>query len=163
MKSKNIKSASSISMLILYGILILALLFLTLIGCRLYNSFTESRIQNEKSRAACAYIQSKVSSLDSKGAVVVQKGFDGQSDMLVLREEENSYETRIFISQGKLMELFTQKDEKTDLTKAETITDEKTLSLELRENGKLLQVTTQEGRFAVAIRSGQGGSDEREK
>ncbi|MCR5666848.1 MAG: DUF4860 domain-containing protein [Eubacterium sp.] len=162
MRARSKVQGASISMLILYGILIVALLVLTLAGCRLYKVFTNNRMANERERAVLSYLQGKVSSLDVAGAIMVEDGPQGDSDMLVLAEEGTDYETRIFIYDGELMELFTQTSAPTDPDDAEVIAQEDCLKITLQSEGALMQVTTSQGTACMAIRSAKGGTDERE-
>ncbi|SDB21475.1 DUF4860 domain-containing protein [Eubacterium oxidoreducens] len=159
---KKIHSAS-ISMLILYGILIVALLFLTMAGCRLYTVFTDKRLANEQKRATLSYLQAKVASLDAQGAITIEDGPEKCSDMLVLAEGETQYETRIFVYNGQLMELFTKTTASTDIQLAEVITSEEEFEMELNADGSLLRVETSQGTAMMAIRSAKGGTDERTK
>lgn len=87
--------------LILYGELILALLILTAAGAKLYGSALMAREAHSHQRLALSYLQSQALGVSS---ILTAPGPEG--DMLVLRETDEAYETRIYVCQGNLCSAF---------------------------------------------------------
>ena len=98
--------------LALFVLMLGCILWLTALGAGLYGSLEASRTANEQTRAALGSLVARVRSGDAAGAVRLDSGPEG--DMLVLTEQENGYEFRIYLADGWLMEQFCAADAATD-------------------------------------------------
>ena len=93
-------------LMLLYSALILALLVLVYAGASLYSSAAFSQQHNADRRSALSFVQSQVAACREN--VWIRQGTEGQ--ILCLPEDGTSYETRIFLHDGKLKTSFVPKD-----------------------------------------------------
>ena len=159
MRERKKTKSGAYFLLVLYAMLIISLLILMMVGGQLFSHFTDNRNKNEDLRATLSYVQGKVSALDEAGGITITKGPGG--DMLVLREGDSGYETRIFLNDGRLMELLAAVGSETVIEDAQVINDEDEFSLEVQDEGRLLLIRSSGGEAYSAIRSGGGVADER--
>ena len=97
------KQATSLMLLVLHAALIVALLVLVVAGARLYGTALDARNAHSDRRLAISYIQSQAAGF-SAGQISLQPGPEG--DMLVLREADGAYETRIYLYGSSLRSEF---------------------------------------------------------
>lgn len=89
----------------LWFIIIASLLAMTVMGARCYQLAVDEKAQNDHIRETLSYLQSRA---DGSESVTLKKGADG--DMLCFSEADGSFETRIYISGGMLVEELSQTD-----------------------------------------------------
>lgn len=129
------KQTTSVMLLLLYALLITALLLLTVAGARLYAAALNARDAHAENRLALSYIQSQATGF-SGDRVSVQPGPEG--DMLVLREADGEYETRIFLYHGGLYSDFSPAESSLNPEGSQKICPLDSLSLQL--DGGLLRI-----------------------
>ena len=91
MKEKN---GTSLMLLLLYGLLILALLLLSGAGARLYGQAISAHESQSRQRGALSYIQSQAALCQGEGQARLEEGPEGP--VLCLSEPDSDYETRIY-------------------------------------------------------------------
>ena len=144
----------------LYSIGIAALflagfLLLVIFGAQSYTRTAEGQNRNMGFRALNSYLATTVRGYDTKDAVSVREGENGQ--ILVIRDGDTGYALRIYVNDGYLMEDFAMEsaelhpEDASPIGKTDTFTIEK-----LRENVYLF--TTDEGKVLVGLRSAEGGA-----
>lgn len=138
------KRASSLMLLLLYSLLILALLVLTVAGARLYRQALSAHEEQSRQRGALSYIQSQASLCQGQGQIRLENGPEG--DMLCLKEPDSVYETRIYQYENTLRTEFSRQDQPLMLENSEVVCPLDTLELDW-ENRELLRVTA-DGRQA---------------
>jgi len=89
----------------LWFIIILSLLAMTVMGARCYKLAVNEKEQNDHIRETLSYLQSRAEGSES---VTLKKGADG--DVLCFSEADGSFETRIYVYGGMLMEELSQID-----------------------------------------------------
>ena len=100
------RQATPLLLLALYGLLIAALLVLTLAGARCYAAASESRQRHADARNALAFLQTQAASCGKRAAL--RPGPAGLT--LALPDGETGYETRVYCADGTLYTEYTQQD-----------------------------------------------------
>lgn len=147
------KQTTPVMLLLLHALLITALLLLTVAGARLYSAALNARDAHAARRLALSYIQSQTTGF-SGDRVSVQPGPEG--DMLVLKEADGDYETRIFLYQGSLCADFSPAGSALNPEDGQRICALESLSLQLEDG--LLRITAQGNEGYVFC--GGGGAHE---
>ncbi|MDR2486919.1 MAG: DUF4860 domain-containing protein [Clostridiales Family XIII bacterium] len=127
----------------LLGVFALSAIFVATMGARIYANSAEHMQANFDTRTSLVYIAEKIRQSAPPGYAI--GSVDGQ-DALILREEvgEDTYETLIFVRDGKLRELVTAADADTSGMEGEAIMDLR--ELHLSEEGSTLRITILNGR-----------------
>lgn len=141
--------------LALFAVILTCILGLVVLGTRLYGGLVDSRSQNEAGRATLRYLSTALRGGDCAGGVAVRPGPEG--GMLVLADEENGYETRIYLLDGWLVEETGPLGGEYDVESAQPVAQETEFVPEFVREG-LLRVTTSRGEVIAALRSGEGGA-----
>lgn len=97
------RQQTAFAQLLLYGELILALLVLTAVGAKLYGSTLAAKDAHSHQRLALSYVQSQAMGFTGDA---LQTAPGPQGDMLVLREADGGFETRIYVYEGNLCSEF---------------------------------------------------------
>lgn len=100
---------TSLMLLLLYGLLILALLLLTVAGARLYDQALASHKGQSRQRGALSYIQSQAALCQGAGQIRLEAGPEGP--MLCLSEPDSDYETRIYQYAATLRTEFSRREQ----------------------------------------------------
>ncbi|MEA4966202.1 MAG: DUF4860 domain-containing protein [Oscillospiraceae bacterium] len=137
---------------LLYAMMLVAALLLTVCGARLYGAITERREETNLRRAGLAYAQSKIASADESGSVAVADGPEG--DLLLLREGNSGYETRIYLYQGALREELSPAGSALAPDTAQTICAASSFSV----TGQTLLTITVDGVQALCCLRSEGGA-----
>lgn len=131
------KQSTSVMLLLLYAMLIVALLVLVVVGAKLYATALEARNAHSDRRLAISYIQSQAASF-SADRISLKPGPEG--DMLVLREADDAYETRIYLYDAALRSEFCAASAELDPNNSQIICPLSDLRFEMQ--GNLLRVDT---------------------
>lgn len=142
-------------MLALFTLLIIATLSLVLIGSTIYGSLVDDQTGNNQNRAVLAYLYAQVRGADKQGGISLGEGPQGQA--LVFREEDEgvTYETRIYLFNGRLMEEYAMEEMEFSPDRAQPVADETIFELAI-EKDNLLKINTGKGSIQVALRSTGG-------
>ena len=152
MHAERAKEREHFYLLILMACVFVSLLALMGIGSHVYRSLVENQNISENRRATLTYLQQKVRAADRSDAVLLRDGPEGT--MLVLQEQVDgsSYETRIYLYQGNLVEEYRRADESCQEDEAAVIAQTDTFEVSFVQPG-LLAFETQYGKGYVAVRS----------
>lgn len=159
MKSSR-DSSAFIMVLALFCVFAASVLLTLLLGTRAYSAVSSASDRSFDRRTALSYVAEKLRHADEAG--VVSLGEFGGSPALLLSEEYDGveYETRIYIYEGTLRELFCEKGLDLEPEAGNEIISGSALSLDIRAGG-LLEIcfTDSQGRserIFTALRSGGG-------
>lgn len=150
------QQTSSLMLLILYGMLIAALLLLTIGGARCYASVVHSRNQHMHQRSSLSFIQTQVSSCGGRGNVYLAEGPEGT--MVCLKDSGTDYETRVFLSEGGLYTEFARSDAPVNMKNAQRLCDEDSFEA-YWSSEELLHLAA--GGYSAEVWCPGGGGDER--
>ena len=90
--------------LLLFAIYTTAALTLAAIGARVYQNATDTLAQNYDQRTSVLYVAQKLRQFDGSGQLRVERFGDGDALVLTQEFEGSSYETWIYVADGRLCE-----------------------------------------------------------
>lgn len=154
MKQRGMQS-SQIYALALFGLVLFTLLSLVSVGTNVYRVTQLQKNADSDKRGALSYLVTQVRAADMQGGVQVDQNEAGA--VLILSENGGEYATRIYLSDGWLMEDYSAADAALSPQTAQPIAATDTFSAEW-EADNLLRVTTVQGSALVALRSGGGAA-----
>lgn len=140
----------------IYGLLLAGCLLLVLLGARTYGRTVESQRENDNHRAILSYLSTIIRNHDHENAVTIEQGPEG--DMLVLTDEADGgiYATRIYLSEGQLVEEFSRAEAALGQGEKQIIGHCSTL--EIKPVGdRSLRLCLDAGSVLVSLRSETGG------
>ena len=143
--------------LLLFGLFSVCVLAVLLTGADAYRRLTRRDRLSFDSRTCTQYVATRVRQNDSLDSVTVED-FDGV-DALVLGDEE--YVTRVYCYQGKLMELYSAREDALTPAAGEAIMDLDWLEMGLSNGLLTIQVLDTRGEVStlcLSLRSGEGGA-----
>ncbi|BDE97409.1 DUF4860 domain-containing protein [Raoultibacter timonensis] len=140
-----------------FGVMILALLGLLLLGIRSYSNANSARMEGNDMRLGLSLINNSIHLNDVANAVGVGNGPEGQSLVLTENLDSGSYETRIYSYQGTIVEEYAAAGTAYTPEKARDVVASSTFDFEYA-NG-LLTVYTDQGATRIALRSALSGGD----
>ena len=152
------KRSSSFMLMALYGVLIVAMLLLTIAGAECYTRVLNKHGENTRQRSAISFIQTQAASSGGKGNVVLRDGPEGTA--VCLGETDSEYETRVYLYNGSLCTEFSRADQPIDARNADPFCTLSRFSAEW-ESEELLHITA-DGWNAEVWCPGGGGTDDGE-
>lgn len=152
-KKRGFRDTASLYMLCIYTVLIVALFVLTYVSSSLYRSFANNQDENESSRNSLSYIQAKLLSCGEKGAVKTESTDDG--DILIIKEGDTGYETRIFEKDGYLIEALVRSGSEVSDGEYEKICEVSTFSVTIENNFVRISAN---GKTALVFLRCEGGT-----
>lgn len=151
-------SSAFITVLALFCVFAASVLLTLLLGIRAYSTVSSGADRTFDRRTALSYVAEKLRHADGDGGVSL--GEFGGSPALIISEEYEGveYETRIYIYEGVLRELFCEKGLELGPEAGNEIIPGSALRLDLRDGGLLeIRFTDSQGRserIFTALRSG---------
>lgn len=144
-----------LSSAILMALFVAALLLSLIVAVNVYR--TQQNISNATNdvRLSDGLVTSAVRAADASGSVAVGQGPEGRSLVLVQRLDSGTYETRIYLYQGNVVQEYALQGSAYTPAKATVLAASGTFSFAYSQG--LLSVTTDSGTSDVALRSMQGG------
>lgn len=141
---------------LLFAVFIMVLLIGIIAGTKVYNSLNTIQTSANNSRLGVSLLANTIRGNDAASAVATGEGPEGRS--LVLREvlESGTYETRIYLYQGNVVQEYTLEGSAYTPERATQIVASDTFSFSY-ESG-LLTVTCDQGTSQIALRSLKGGA-----
>lgn len=145
--------------LLLFGVFAVCLLIVLLTGADSYQGLTQRDRMSDNRRVCAQYLATRVRQSDAAGAV--SGGEFGGGDALLLSQDIDGeeYVTRIYVSGGYLMELFSTADSEMAPEDGEKLMAAKALSVSLDGGLLELSVTPEDGtpvELTLSLRSGEG-------
>lgn len=138
-------------LLVFFAALLLALIS----GVRVYKSVTDSQARNADRREGLDLVLNVVRANDAQDCVAVGEGPAGRSLVVVESLESGTYETRIYLYQGNIVEEYSVAGSPYTPEKASAICESSTF--EFSYGHGLLAIKTDQGTGEVALRNVQGG------
>lgn len=141
---------------LLFAVFILVLLIAIVTGTKVYSSLRSMQSNTNDSRLGVSLLSNMVHANDADSSVATGEGPEGRS--LVMRQvlESGTYETRIYLYNGYIVEEYTLEGEPYTPDRATQVVASSTFSFAY-ENG-LLSITCDQGTSQVALRSLLGGA-----
>ena len=140
---------------IILAVFFIALLLALIAGVLVYNNITSIQQETNTQREGVGLVTNTVRANDGKGAVAVGQGPEGRSLVIMENLSSGTYETRFYLSEGKVLQEYSLEGTAYTPEKATVITASNTFSFTYSHG--LLSVTTDDGTSEVALRSLQGG------
>ena len=150
------KQATALQLLVLYGLLIAAMLLLTIAGARCYAAVAERRSAHTQRRSAVSFLQTQAAACGGRGSVTLRDGPEGTA--VCFREGGTDYETRVYLSGGALRTEFSRQDQPIEPANAEELCSADSFAAQWTHDA-LLEVTV-DGRSAGVWCPGGGGNAE---
>ena len=128
-------------------------LLLVVLGTEAYRGTEESRNGNYESRAVLSYLASAVRGSDSSGNVTVQEGKGPEGGDILLIGDGSGYASRVYVSDGYLMEDYAREDAELRPEGAQRIGRTQSFTADLDPANGFLRITTDEGDVLAHVRS----------
>lgn len=151
-KGHQLQRAFSI---LLFSVFVVVDLLALVAGASSYGSITTMQNANDKRIMTLGPITSSVRANDASGSVATGKGPEGKALVLVENNVSGSYETRIYLYQGKIVQEYALAGASYTPEKATALAESNSFDFSY-DNG-LLTVFTDVGSTKVALRNLQGG------
>ncbi|MCI8468908.1 MAG: DUF4860 domain-containing protein [Eggerthellaceae bacterium] len=141
---------------LLFALFVITLLLAIMAGTRVYSALSDMRTQTDDDRLAMGLLVNSVRADDAIDAVSVGAGPEGPALVLTERLNSGSYETRIYLYQGQVVQEYSvagtpyTPDKATPVVRTDTFT--------FTYSDGLLSIVTDEGTADVALRSVRGGA-----
>lgn len=146
--------------LLLFGVFAVCLLIVLLTGADSYQGLTQRDRASDNRRVCAQYLTTRVRQADAAGAVTAGQFGGGDALLLTQDIDGEAYVTRIYVSGGYLMELFSAADSELSPEDGEKLMAAQALSASLSGGMLELSVTPEDGRpveLTLSLRSGEGG------
>lgn len=141
----------AILLLVFFAALLMALIS----GVQVYRSITETQARNSDRREGLDLVLNIVRANDSKGAIAEGEGPEGNSLVVVESLETGTYETRIYLYEGNIVEEYSLASSPYTPEKASVVCPSS--EFEFSYSHGLLAIKTSQGTGEVALRYAQGG------
>ena len=150
------RDSGRIFTVILFSIFVISLLLAIYAGTGIYRSIASTRDTSDATRLGLNLIANNVHATDATGGIAAGTGPEGRSLVLVEHLDSGTYETRIYLYQGNVVEEYALAGAAYTPAKAAKIASSSQFSYTY-ENG-LLIVTTDQGSIDIALRTMQAGA-----
>lgn len=153
---QNRKSLWRIFSILLFAVFVVVDLLALLIGTTSYGSLNRMQTENDQRIMSLGPIVSSVRANDVTGGVAVGAGPEGRALVMVQSDISGTYETRIYLYEGKIVQEYALASSPYTPTKATELSPSETF--EFSYDDGLLSITTDAGTAEVALRNLQGGA-----
>lgn len=155
-------AVSGVFIFFLIGMFALMCTLLMLIGARAYRAVAQNATVDAEGQIAISYLLGKMHACDSSGQVSLAE-IDG-TPVLVLRENDEDFETRIYYGDGAICESYAEIGSPLDKEAGQRLVTAQRFEL-TQENDRLLHVLVQRAdadalELHLALRATGGQSDE---
>lgn len=140
---------------LLLCVFFIALLLALIAGVTVYRHVSDAQAANVSHREGIELICNIVRANDAKGAVAVGDGPEGKLLVIVQNLDSGTYETRLYLYKGSIVQEYRLTGTKYTPSKASKVTESSSFAFTY-DNG-LLTVSTDQGTCEVALRHLQGG------
>lgn len=153
-KGNSLQRAFSV---LLFTVFVVVDLLALSAGASSYGSLTKMQNTNDARVMAMGPIISSVRANDAKGSVGRSKDApEGEALVLTQKDEVGTYETRIYLYQGKIMQEFALANAPYTPQKATALANSSTFAFSYDKG--VLTITTDAGQCKIALRNQQGGA-----
>lgn len=144
-----------------FTVVLLAVFFIVLMiglaaGVAMYQATANNQIDINNARMQAGLLASNVHANDDASALGVGEGPEGRSLVLTKYAGDDSYELRIYLYKGHIVQEYSLTGSEYTPSRAQALLESDSFSFQL--HGSLLTLTTDQGSTNVALRSYQGGS-----
>lgn len=146
------KSSTRILMLVLLAVLLMALI----LGVTVYRNVANIQIDADDGRLRSYGIANVVRSGDGVGSIKFGNGPEGYALVAMEHLDFGTYETRIYLNNGHIVQEYSNAEAPYDPSKAVILADSS--KFDLSYNNGLLTIATDQGTTSVALRSLQKGA-----
>ena len=141
--------------ILLLCVFFIALLLALIAGVTVYRHVSDTQAANVARREGVELIANIVRANDAQGSVATGEGPEGKSLVIVETLDSGTYETRLYLYKGKIVQEYSKQGTAYTPAKASTVTESKTFDFSYGDG--LLTVTTDQGSCEIALRYLQGG------
>ena len=144
----------------LFPVLLLTVFFTAMLtalitGVFVYRHVSDVQQENVARREGLDLIANIVRANDATGAVAAGDGPEGRSLVIVESLDSGTYETRLYLYEGKIVQEYSLQGASYTPAKANTVTESETFSFTYSDG--VLSITTDQGTREVALHYLQGG------
>ena len=144
-----------------FMIILLAVFFVVLMtglaaGVAMYQAVANNQIDTNQARMQAGLLASNVRANDTAMALGTGEGPEGRSLVLCETYGSDSYEMRIYLYQGQIVQEYSVAGSEYTPARAQPLIESTTFDFEL--HGNLLVLHTDQGATNIALRSYQGGA-----
>lgn len=140
---------------VLYLLFVLALLVALMVGALTYRAVLAQRASVDEGRTAVSLLSGYVRANDAAGAVGEGQGPEGPSLVLSESDQADTYETRIYLYKGAIVQEYAIAGTPYAPEEATKVVDSSTFSFAYHDG--LLAISCDQGCASVALRTAQGG------
>lgn len=148
-------SAKRVFPTIILGVFFVAMLLALISGVMVYQSISANIDKANTAREGAGLICNAVHANDADGAVAVGEGPEGRSLVIMEKTTDGTYETRFYLSEGKLVQEYSVTGSPYTPENASVVTS--TDTFDFTYDHGLLTVSTDQGTAETALRSLEGG------
>lgn len=141
--------------IILFAVFVIVDLLALMAGAQSFGSINAMQSSNDKVVMTIGPIASNVRASDTAGGVTTGTGPEGEALVLVERDAEGTYETRIYLYQGHIVQEYSLGNAPYAPERATVLAESKTFSFAYDEG--LLTIESDAGVSKIALRNEQGG------
>ncbi len=142
--------------ILLFSVFIIVDLLALVAGASSYGSLVEMQNKNDARITTLGPIISSVRANDGQKSVTTAKGPEGDALVLVSSDAEGTYETRIYLYEGSIVQEYALADSPYAPKKATVLASSSIF--EFSYDNDILSVTTESGTAKIALRNEQGGA-----
>lgn len=154
-ESQQVRHMDRVFILALFAMLVVSLVIIFALGTNVYRSLAQSRTESEQVRVQTSLLTTSVRTNDEYDFAKKTKGPEGPALVLRERTDDGTYETRLYLYKGNLMQEYAVAESKIDPKRATALCPVKRFSFRIK-NG-LVSILTDVGQTNVALRSEGGG------
>ncbi len=154
-EESRVERMSSIFAIVMFVFVVVTLLVALVIGTNVYRALSTERSNASNLRFETSLLLNNIRMNDETNAVGVGNGPEGRSLVLIERLDSGTYETRIYLYRGNIVQEYSLATSPYDPERASIITASSVF--EFNYSSGLLTVLTDTGRTHVALRSVEGG------
>ena len=148
------RSSSRMFLVVLMAVFFIALMAGLAGGATMYRSIVETQAENNDIHMQSGLIANTVHANDALFGVEEGEGPEGRSLVLVEALDSGTYETRLYLYQGHVMQEYAVSGKEYKPTTATPLFESSTFDFSF--DGKMVTVTTDKGSCSIALRSRQG-------
>lgn len=141
--------------LMLLVVFFAALLLALIAGVQVYRSISAIQVNNSTRREGLELITNLVRANDETSSIATGQGPEGRALVVVENLDSGTYETRIYLYDGKIVQEYSQAGTQYTPAKASEVCESS--SFDFSYSHGLLSVTTDQGAAEVALRNIKGG------
>lgn len=140
---------------LILGVFFVAMLLALISGVMVYQSISGNIDKANTAREGAGLICNAAHANDADGAIAVGQGPEGRSLVIVEKTADGTYETRFYLSDGKLLQEYSVAGSPYTPENASVVTTTSTFDFTYQDG--LLTVSTDQGTAETALRSLEGG------